>query len=247
MSPLRLAALSLSFVALSACATARMSVPSSLEGAERLAVSGRQGWRGWDGAQARLDYGEWTVTEIRRSAERGREWRVGLPGIPMLEVSDAAQRYSFTVRDGGNQAMRAACAAYLDVVALGARAGDDGIRAEPSSKSQLRCLLADAQDTTVRYVMDLTESGERPLSGALRRLGADGDSLRVSGTNRMERSRIPSGETVGYHLDHAGRTIAAVETMNGGALLLARDAAAPVRRLASAVAAAVLLHDELRK
>ncbi|MBA2244924.1 MAG: hypothetical protein H0W11_08200 [Gemmatimonadetes bacterium] len=217
-------------LALGACQTAQMRLPETLTSAQRMPVEGRQGWK----LNERLRFGPFEAHEVRRSWTRGRDGRV-----LMASGSQRDQRYSFTLREGGEDQWRAECQAALSVVSI-----DVGVvEIEPTNRSALDCRLQSLHEPSEYWQLVLTESRERPLSGALR--GRE-STLGVKGTNRFERG-LPTQMTTGYEIAEADRTLAAVEVVNSGAVWLQPDLDPARRKLLSATAAALLLLEDLRE
>jgi hypothetical protein len=71
--------------------------------------------------------------------------------------------------------------------------------------------------------------------------------ITVQGTNRLAGTFLPLGETSGYSFAAAGKTLAAVEVINNGAVWLAPDLDPALRGPVTAAIASLLLFEELRK
>jgi hypothetical protein len=113
---------------------------------------------------------------------------------------------------------------------------------EPVNTSELLCDLRSLGADGDTWMLDLSETQERPLQGVLRRGRTE---LRVEGANRLERGPA-TWETAGYHLSLDGRNLAAVETLNDGSVWLARSLEPELRGVVAATAAALLLFEDLR-
>ncbi len=217
-------------LAVGACQSAQMRLPETLTSAERMPVEGRQGWK----LNERLRFGPFEAQDVRRSWTRGRDGR-----ILMASGSRRDQRYSFTLREGGQDHWRADCQADLAVVSI-----DVGVvEIEPANRSALDCRMQSLREPQEYWRLVLTESREHPLSGTLR---GNGNALEVKGTNRLEQG-LPTQMTTGYEIAEAERTLAAVEVVNSGAVWLQPDLDPARRILLSAAAAALLLLEDLRE
>jgi hypothetical protein len=212
------------------CQKAQMRLPEPLAGAERLTVEGRQGWR----AQQRLRFGPYETSRVRRSWTRGRDREI----VPVRQQR-RQQRYDFVLREQGRDRWSVACDAWLLVADVRVA----GATIEPVSTSELVCDLRSLDEDGRSWMLDLSETHERPLRGVLRRGRTE---LRVAGTDRLDRG-LPIGETAGYHLSLDDRPLAAVETLNEGSVWLSRSLEPELRGVVSATAAALLLFEDLRE
>lgn len=217
-------------LALAGCQTARMPVPDTLSAAPRMVVQGRQGLR----INQRLRFGPFEAHEVSRSWTRGR-------GLQVLTVSEnrRRQRYAFTLRESGQDHWRVECEVTL--LTQGLEAG--GVEITPINRSRLECQLQSLADPSERWNLELAERHERPLAGAVR---GGGRALEVQGTNRLDHG-YPTDRTTGYEIAERGRHLAAVEVINSGAVWLQPDLDPAQRSLLSAVAAAMLLLEDLRE
>lgn len=217
-------------LALGACQTAQMQLPQTLAAAQRMPVEGRQGWK----LNERLHFGPFEAHDVRRSWTRGRDGR-----ILVVSGSRRDQRYSFVLREGGQDHWRAECQAGLAVVSIDAGV----VEIEPTNRSALDCRMQSLREPAEYWQLVLAESRERPLSGTMR--GRE-TTLEVKGTNRFERG-LPTQMTTGYEIADAQRTLAAVEVVNSGAVWLQSDLDPARRNVLSAAAAALLLLEDLRE
>lgn len=214
---------------LAACGGAKLEVPAELAPSPRLAVSGRLGWMNTD----RLRFGDYTAELVEGARVRGSG--VAFAGF---ERSRRRQGYTLLLTGPGTKPLRAECNANVVVKGLnvGRTLGMD-------DRSSVRCdLREDSIAVGPLWKLVIENDGRGPMSGALT-LGAD--SIIVSGTNRTDGGAMPTTITAGYYFTRAGRTIAAVEVLNDGAVWLNTDDAAERARLA-AIAAALLLVEDLR-
>jgi hypothetical protein len=216
-------------MAVAACGSAKLEVPADLAPSTRLRVSGRLGWMNTD----RLRFGEYTAELIEGTRVRGSG--VGIGGF---ERSRRRQGYTLLLTGPGTKPLRAECNA--NVVAKGLNAGRTlGL----DDRSSVRCdVREDSIAVGPLWKLVIENDGKSPMSGAIV-LG--GDSVIVAGTNRIAGGSMPSTVTAGYYFTRAGRTIAAVEVVNDGAVWFNTGDAAERARLA-AIAAALLLAEDLR-
>lgn len=209
---------------------AAMRLPAELAQAERLPVSGRQGWKRVE----RLTFGPYRVEDVDRSLTKGSNLQ-----LLFYEGAKARQTFGFSVAGGDLPAWRGEAATTVRRRAL-----DLGVEVELRNKSGFAARLAPVGQPGSAWTLQLNETRERPLAGAL---SGAGRSLEVTGTNRLAGTPFPLGETAGYVFTVSGRTVAAVETLNDGAVWLAPDLAPELRGPVVAAASALLLFEELRK
>jgi hypothetical protein len=214
---------------LTGCGSASLELPAEIEASPRLAVSGRLGLLNTQ----HLRFGDFTATVVEGTTTRGSG--VGIGGF---ERSRRRQGYTLMVKGPGTRTLRTECNA--NVVAKGLNVGrtlgmDD--------RSSVRCdLREDSMVTGDLWKLVLEDDGKSPMSGALT---LRTDSILVTGTNRIAGGAMPATVTAGYYFTRAGRTIAAVDVLNDGAVWLNASDAAERTRLA-AVAAALLVAEDLR-
>jgi hypothetical protein len=213
------------------CRTARMPLPETLSATERMPVSGRQGLRL---RRQNLSFGPFQAHGVARSWTGGRD-----RGGSRATHSSRRQSYRFSLREGDREYWHVACQATLTRVTVDAVLVD----ILPTDESALYCNIQSAEDASTSWEMVLRESHERPLAGTLT-LG--NQRLDVVGTNRIEDS-LPLGPTTGYELREGGSVIGAVEVINKGAVWMRGELDPERRRLLGAVAAALLLQDDLRE
>lgn len=236
---MKLTALTLAFViipaaALAAFKEAAMRLPDDLGEAERLAVSGRQGWK----LTERLKFGSVTVHDVTRSLTKGSDLKFGADKLAFYEGSKRRQTFGFLVSDNGILTWRGAAATNLH-----RRAVERGIEIELRNKSGFSATLTSATHPETVWTLELTESSERPLKGTLKR----GDRvIDVEGTNRLAGTRLPLGETTGYTFRDGGTTQAAVQVINDGAVWVADNLAEDQRGPVLTAISALLLFEELR-
>ncbi len=229
-----LALLILPVAASAALKEAALRLPDDLGTAERLPVSGRQGWKRVE----RLAFGPFTVHDVARSLTKGSDLKFGADKVAFYEGSKRRQTFGFLVSENGQLAWRGAAATNLHRRAL-----ERGIEIELRNKSGFAATLTPADAADAAWTLELSETSERPMKGTLKRGSAVID---VEGTNRLAGTRLPMGETTGYLFKEGGRTLAAVQVINNGAVWLAPDLAAPQRGPILAAISALLLFEELR-
>lgn len=219
----------------SGCATAAMETPPDLAGVERLAVEGRSGWR----ASQRARFGTWEALDVDRSWTKGSGWRVGVG--PIGGGSDQArQEYSFRLLEEGaergtvrciTRGSRATATSRVVDVDLSAREGLECRGDEP-----LRGRMA--HEPSWDLVLEATR--DRHLEGF----------LRVGDTRYDIVSTGPGGGLVpatayGFELRSEGRVVAAVETVNSGAVWLTPELTGERRTAFAGAAAALLLYERV--
>lgn len=211
-----------------------MRLPDELAAVERLAVSGRQGWKRVE----KLQFGPHTAHDVARSLTKGSDLRFGADKLLFYEGSKRRQTFGFLVSTGGELAWRGAAATNLHRRAL-----ERGIEVELRNQSGFAATLTSATDPGEVWTPEMTESGERPLKGTLRR----GDAfIDIEGTNRLAASRLPLGETTGYIVRDGHDVVAAAEVINKGAVWISPNTEAAHRGPILAALSALLLLEELR-
>lgn len=206
-----------------------MRLPDELAKAERLPVKGRQGWK----LVERLQFGDFSVHDVRRSLTKGGDLQV-----LFYEGSKRRQTFGFTLSGGDQPVWRGAAATNLRRRAL-----DLGVEVEMRNKSGFSAHLFPADAPETAWTLALHEKGEKPLAGTLSR-GAE--TIAVQGTNRLAGSVFRLADTTGYSFSANGRTLAAVEVINDGAVWLAPDLDPAWRGPVTSAIAALLLFEELR-
>lgn len=216
-------------LSLGGCQAARMPVPEPLAGAERMSVSGRQGFR----LSPRLRFGVYEAQSIQRSWTRGRD----RGATPVATHSERTQTYRFTLHEGEVARWFVACRAAVQSLRIDLRVVD----MHPDDKSALYCNLQSTADRLTAWELELAERHGRPLAGTLT-LGPS--RLDVMGTDRVA-GALSMGATTGYEIRSEGDVVGAVEVINRGAVWLRPDLDPERRSVLAAVATALLLFDDL--
>jgi hypothetical protein len=216
---------------LAACGSTRMELPQALEGADRLAVEGRGGLR-----QARdIRFGPYEVVGIQRSWTKGSGWNVGAGRLG--GGSDRAkQTYAFMLAESGREHGRVECEARGSRGTLGVRS----VGIDLASDEGLRCTLGLVEGAAA-WELTLHSNRDRHLEGELI---AGEDRYRLVGTGSG--GRMTPANTYGYELRSGDRVMAAVETVNKGAVWFAPDVDAAARRALAAAAASLLLYQKVK-
>ncbi len=207
---------------------ARMPVPEALRDRPALQVSGRQGWK----SGQVIRFGTFATSAIDRS------WTKSVSGqVEILRGEGKKQRFAFTVRDRDADLAKVSCIARVGTFGVAAA----GAEINAKDRGKLRCTLEPAGGPAWSLVLE--EWFERPLKGTL--TGATA-AFEVVGTDRLEGTRLRSGFTTGFHVLSSGTAIAAVQTLNDGAVWTV-EAIPPERRPAIvATLAALLAFEDLR-
>lgn len=213
---------------------AAMRLPEELASAQRTPVKGRQGWKFVE----RVEFGDYRVSEVRRSWTKGGDLRVGR--ILFYEGSKRRQTFGFTLAGPGNSVWHGGAATNLRRHAI----ERDGFEIALRDKSGFAAILEPAGAPDDEWTLDLTETFDRPLSGTLSR---GSRSVAVKGTAKLAGTPFPLDETSGYIFESDGRAIAAVEVINNGAVWISPDMDDSLRGPVTAAISALLLFEELRK
>lgn len=233
MRPLLLAAVLLSFlpsVASARLKPAALRLPEELAAAERLPVTGRQGWK----LLERLEFGDVRVGSVERSLTKGSDL-----GIWVYAGSRRRQSFGFTVHPGAGESWRGAAATDLRRRALEA----DGFSVSFREKTGFVARLAPSDRPEEAWTLDLRQRWDGPLAGTLR---GGGREFSVRSSDRLAGTPLRLGEPAGYLVEAAGRAVAAAEVVGDGAVWFAPDLAAADRAPVTAALAALLLLEELR-
>lgn len=221
------------------CASAAMQLPADLAGVERMEVEGRGGWRGSQGAR----FGAWAAEDVERSWTKGSGWRVGIG--PVSGGSDrAAQEYSFRFVEEGAELGRVLCETR------GSRSSAAGrvVGVDIAAEEALECRPAPA-DVTVAgagtgaepaWDLVLSARRDRHLEGFLR-IGQARYPVVSTGPGGGMAPAVPYG----FEIRSEGRVVAAVETVNDGAVWLAPELTGETRTTFAAAAAALLLFERV--
>lgn len=229
-----LLALALTLPASARLKEAALRLPEALASAERLPVSGRQGWK----LLERIEFGPNRVHGVERSITKGSDLFAAVPGIS-YEGSKRRQTFTFKLSGEGTAVWRGAAATNLR-----RRAMDVGVEIEFRNKSGFTALLSSDARPEQAWILDLKEKRELPLEGTLS-LGTQ--VVTVKGTNKLAGTPLPLGETSGYVFEAGGRPVAAVEVINQGAVWLSSGLDPALRAPVTAAISSLLLFEELRK
>jgi hypothetical protein len=229
-----LAALVLCFAAPEANAAkpVAMQLPDELAKVERIPVKGRQGWK----LNEQLQFGATRVTEVERSLTKGSDL-----GIVFYQGAKRRQAFGFTVAEGDAPAWRGAAATNVHRRSL--RGDRDDVEISFKDESGFAAHFAPTDKPQDIWVLEMSEKGERPMAGTLRR---NDMVFSVIGTNRLEGLRLPLGDTSGYVIAWGSQVLAAVEVVNKGAVWMAPDVKSEHRAPLFAAISSLLLFEDLR-
>lgn len=216
-------------LALGACAAVRMTVPGPLAGAPEWTVQ-RGGWRA-----DRMRFGPYEAHHIEeRSRQRG--------GIldALTGKREIQQTYEFLLRDTTASAdlWRVRCD-HRDVErGVSVR----GVEIELDDRTSLECSIQPPDDPSAPWTMRLGSRGDRMPSGDVRQ-AADSAAYRV-------RAQTASGEgcceVAGYVVRRQERPVVSVDLADRGSVRVG-EVPAEERHLLAAIAAALLLRDEMMR
>jgi hypothetical protein len=207
-------------VTFAACTPARMAVPTELDGAARLRVK-RSGGLFEAGS---LRFGEFVAEGIDRGWTHAD--RTTINGV---SDKHARQRYSFDFRAPG-AAMAVDCTTRVNE-----RAVETGRATFSRSRFHLACAVSGGGLLVVDEVGHRGHAGRAMLPGL---------TLDVRSSSRIE-GAIAGFEPVGYELLLDGHVIAAVQTINGGAVWIDPSAPPQVRQGIAVTATALLLLERI--
>lgn len=209
---------------------AAMRLPPELNGTERLAVTGRQGWKNVE----RLTFGGYLVNNVDRSYTKGSSLQ-----ILFYEGAKARQSFAFYAQGDDMETWRGEAETTAHRRAL-----DFDVEIELRNKSGFGVRLSPLSRPEEVWILKLAEKREKPFEGDLTR---GTQTVKVRGTNKLAGTFFALGETAGYIFEVGGRPVAAVEIINDGAVWLSPDLAKELRQPVTAAISALLLFEELRK
>lgn len=218
------------------CATAGIELPADLASADRMEVDGRGGW----GTPELVTFGPFELVEIDRSWTRGSGLRVGLGGLGGT-TARARQTYEFTVRSAGTVIGVVECDAGGDRATVNLPVVD----VDASAAATLVCALGRdparvrSDDDHAGWELALDASRDRHMVG---HVGAGDRRYTVTGTGPG--GRFTPAHTYGFEIRAGERVVAAVETVNQGAVWLAPDLEPGEREALALAAGALLLYEE---
>lgn len=218
----RLFPLLLLLAALTACETARMQLAPELDPASGYLVEGANPRR-WN---APLQFGPWATTEVRE----GGDWGFGVP-ILGINVGYSWQPYRLALAGEASE-LRAECITRALLLSRSGASVDPSLGRIPA----LACAYRGAEgDGSLRLRNKATMGAEGTLE-------FPGEEWTVRSVHRLEGSRIPAGDPVGWEIVADGRVVAAVETINRGRVWIDPSLGATARDRIAAAAASLLLY-----
>jgi hypothetical protein len=172
---------------------------------------------------------------------RARDIHHGWTVEDRLEVnryfhSGKGQDFGFRLFLDEEARQRVACRA--EVEANGVQFGNFRIKGEHLG---LACRLGQGEGTETGWLV--VEEDHHHQVG---RVTVGGVTLDIDSDYRAQGTIADMRDPVGYKLYENGKLVAAVQTLNDGAVWLSRDASLEVRQVASLAAAALLLFPQLR-
>jgi hypothetical protein len=209
-----------------------MQLPDALATVERIPVKGRQGWK----FNEKLEFGATRVSNVDRSLTKGSDL-----GIVFYQGARRRQTFGFSVAEGDAPAWRGVAATNVHRRSL--RGDEDDIQIDLKNQSGFGAHFAPADNPQDIWVMELSEKGENPMAGTLRR---NDMVFSVLGTNRLEGLKLPLGDTSGYVFSWGSQVLAAVEVVNKGAVWMAPDVKPEHRAPLLAAISSLLLFEDLR-
>jgi len=209
-----------------------MQLPDVLARVERIPVKGRQGWK----LNEKLEFGATRVFNVERSLTKGSDL-----GIVFYQGAKRRQAFGFSVAEGDAPAWRGAAATNVHRRSL--RGDQDDVSISLKDQSGFAAHFAPADKPQDLWVLEMSEKGQRPMAGTLRRKDM---VFSVIGTNHLEGLRFPLGDTSGYVFSWGSQVLAAVEVVNKGAVWMAPDVKAEHRAPLLAAIASLLLFEDLR-
>lgn len=206
--------------------SAELELPSTLAGAEALAVSGHNP-RSWNHP---LAFGPYRTAGVREGLEFSwsaeafgvRGGQAKKPYRLVLETADGASR-EVECRQRSIEVWRKGWSVELT----------DAFR------PRLVCGFQSSEGRVQRLVLG---SNGMQLRGVVHAAADETPLLTIRSLHRLAGSRLPLGEPAGYALERDGVVVAAVETINRGRVWLGDGLDADDRELAAAAAATLLLY-----
>lgn len=214
------------------CTPARMALAPGLEREAALEVTGRNTFKFGE----EFAFGPWSVVEVHRGWKTSSAWSLFGLGADSVE-----QPYEFVVAKGGArlqaQATTNARRKELSVMLVGLPM-DLAVEDQASlAVSWAPAGSANKEQAIRLYVRGPTRG---PLHGLLDLPGAA--QVEVRGTNALQGSPFPLGETSGYTFERQGQVVGFVEVINSGRVWLSPALTAAEREALAVAAAALLLY-----
>lgn len=219
---------------LSGCQSARMAIPAELESrSDVYPCIGRGGFT----LSETFSFGPYQVVDVRRGWTRRVAWRI-LP----YERTSARQQYEFTLLTPSGETWqgRAAVGVRRENLKDTLAGGELTWGLERDVSVAVRFGLAGATHAWTLLLAEQTQ--DAVLNGIL----TNGQvSYRIDGTRNLAGTSIPLMENSGYFILDGARRIAAVDVVNAGSVLFARDLPPAQRPPLAAAAAALLLYRDI--
>lgn len=226
----RVGVLALLVHAAAACAPATMKVPGELAAAERAVVTGRGGFE-----RSPVEFAEFKAVGLDRSWTRGSGVSAGGSSVTGAREK-GRQTYGFRVLSGEREVTSVSCEARAFRQKVGL---PSDIEIDISSRAGLECHAPEGSRLGA-WTLLLDSKRDRPLQGYLAH-GDDSFDVAAQATG----SRLMPGETRGFVIRRGDAVVAAVETVNAGAVWLEPSLTAADRDLLAGAALALLLYQQL--
>jgi hypothetical protein len=232
--PLALILLAAALLFSSACQMARMALPPNLAAeAREMVCVGRQGFK----FNEAFDFAPFKVLDVHRTWTTIQGW----DGF-WFSSARASQRYEFTTQEPGGPYWDARCAvgaAVTDVEIRNFLGGD--LKMALDGGQTLLGLLRERGYKAWTLALGQSVS-ERSLSGILEKGNV---RIEIRAQHQLARTSLGSFEAAGFILTLEGEPVAAVETMNRGAVWIHPGVKPEIRSVLAAAAAALLLYQDL--
>ena len=228
-------------LALGGCRVAHMALPHDLQGeSSKLAVEGRS----LSIFGKSIEFGRYRITDIHRGWTRGNS--IGLSiGETEFRISDAKQKYEFSVRESDRATWEAQCATVADwseFETQGFLGGRFGV--EFSSNEQLVCNLKQAGgDKLSKLVLSQSLNKDTKLHGVM----TDGVTrIDIAATHKLDSTPLQVSTPTGFIFHIEGRPVGAVEIFNKGTVWLNNSVTSETRSALAATSAVLLLYQSVK-
>jgi hypothetical protein len=210
------------------CTEARMAVPAELQQRQVLEWPVTRSMPLF--RRGTLSFGPYTVREFKRGWASSSSLSVG-PGA----VYEGSEPYHFQLHLGDTAPLAVACRSALKGYDVNLGLFLKGLSAG-ESKRQLLCDIGPEGKLALAELPRL----EQPFGKVVGRLKVGAVDLDIESSRMTQQGAEVT--FAGFVVRHEQRTVAAIQTMNGGHVWMASDLAPEVRAAVAMVAAPVLLH-----
>ncbi len=215
------------------CTTARMKVPTALQGVSEMPVTGRKAFRFNESFQ----FAPYSVVDVKRGWTKGSSW-----GLMGFSSGHKNQQYEFTLHNAKNVEWKAQCATKVSKRELEQNMWGGELTVELTAATAFVCTFH-CEKTGDDWKMLLSrKTGHAALTGTL----TDGaTSITVTGTRSLEGSSIELSTATGYTFLMNNAMVGAVQVINTGAVWILPSSTEEIQQILANASAALILYDDI--